>query len=173
MRATQKPPFWLQRRWYTDICLWVLLLEMANFRPCVVISSGHIQSMLPCFFLAKPEFYSFLFAKASSTMPGIFLRTFHDRCRRSARTRLRGSFFICKLELAILAPSYRCELLRSRRFGPTFGSHSSERFFFFVCKPEFAIPAASRSCGLLRSRRFGPTFRPAAMVPDICLWVLL
>ena len=66
---------------------------MVKFRPCCVACFSHIQSMLLRTRLAKPEFSSLPFAKTSSTMPEIFLRTFHDRCRRSARTRLRGSFF--------------------------------------------------------------------------------
>ena len=100
-----------------DICLWVLLCAMVKFRPCCVAYFGHIQSMLPCSLLAKPEFPSLPFAKTSITLPGIFLRTFHDRCRRSARTRLRGSFFCLKPLFAIPAASRRCGLLRSRRSG--------------------------------------------------------
>ena len=68
---------------------------MANFTPCGVLSCGHIQSMLPCFLLAKPEFCSLPFAKTSSTMPGFFLRTFHDRCRRFGSHSFERFFFLC------------------------------------------------------------------------------
>ena len=76
-----------------DICLWVLRCAMKKFRPCSVIRCGHIHSMLPCFFLAKPEFFSLPLAKASSTMPVIFLRTFHDRCRRFGSHSFERFFF--------------------------------------------------------------------------------
>ena len=41
-----------------------------------------------------PEFFSLPFAKSSSPMPGIFLRTFHDRCRRFGSHSSKGSFFV-------------------------------------------------------------------------------
>ena len=87
-----------------DICLWVLRCAMEKFRPCSVIRCGHIHSMLPCFFLAKPEFFSLPLAKTSSTMPGIFLGTFHDRCRRFGSHSSKGAFFVVPERLRILLP---------------------------------------------------------------------
>ena len=78
-----------------DICLWVLRCAMKKFRPCSVIRCGHIHSMLPCFFLAKPEFFSLPLAKTSNTMPVIFLGTFHDRCRRFGSHSFERFFFLC------------------------------------------------------------------------------
>ena len=60
--------------------------------------------------------------------------------------------------------SARCGLLRSRRFGPTFGSDSFERFFFLsanlslrsshlVTGASYSEADVSARCGLLRSRR--------------------
>ena len=59
--------------------------------------------MLPCSFLAKPEFFSLPFAKASSPMPGIFLGTFHDRCRRFGSHSSKGAFFCLDLGFFILS----------------------------------------------------------------------
>ena len=151
-----------------DICLWVWLHAMENYRPCCVTRSGHIQSMLPCSFLAKPEFFSLPFAKASITMLGIFLGTFHDRCRRFGSHSFER-FFFC-LQTIICGPrSWKHE---RELQGGGFAAPSLEKFAKLYLRSPHLVTGAGYSEADVSARRFGqvrvtpkPTFRPAAMVP--------
>ena len=90
-------------------------------------------------------------------MPGILLRTFHDRCRRSARSRLRGSFF-CLFQMqplrapAAMVPAHltmgfalcngkippllRCLLRSHTKYAPLFAPCKTRISLIALCKNE-------------------------------------
>ena len=88
-------------------------------------------------------------------MPEITLRTFHDRCRRSARTRLRGSFFCRNVGLVV---TRSCDELREPQIsvcddnfaimsGPQTGTTVTPVFnamgFFYTLEPVGSLRAFS------------------------------
>ena len=129
---------------------------MVKFRPCCVAYFGHIQSMLPCSLLAKPEFPSLPFAKTSSTMPGIFLESFNG-----SHSFERFFFFIFLMPAEVFSLWSFIHLKHFLRFshldaGASYDEADVRRFFFL-----YGISTVKGSSGDISCEPLFPAISPA------------